>query len=636
MFNILSFIILLLSVAVMIFALTLAIKAGRRKKTAADEKERVLTPLRIFLIGFSVSAALLFLPIYYFDYFTDDTAIIRIIKTLLLSVHNTMRVFILDGDFDGIQNAMMNFERVSEPLGVAYSLYGAFVFVSAPILTAGFVLSFFKNFSAHLRYFLGKADSVYYLSDLNDRSVALAEDIRRQSGDKGTLIVFLGVGEGADSELVSRAKKLNCILLSESISEISLRPRLGSAERKLYFIAGSEDENLNAALTLVNSCRKSPVYNQKNTKFYVFATSEESELMLDSVDNGNMTLRRVDETRNLVFNTLIEKPVFESFTEIDGVKRVTSVVIGSGNYGSKIIKALCWCGQLPDYQIHVHVIDKEKEAKKRFTATAPELMAKSGVKEPGEPYYTITFHEEKDVHGSDLGDILQKIGDVNNIFVTLGEDKSNLSVALRARREMKKLSLRSLSSDTKIYAVVYSTLKNDIVKESGGLKCLGEEDYGIELIGDVRDTYSLKVIEQEELERAGLDIHLEWLEHDRKRIIKENKDTAEINEKIEKSRAAYDKYEYFRRASIATAVHISVLSRLEVVFTDKDSEGENEHNRWSAFMRSEGYTFDETNKNHIAKTHPNLKAYERLGKSIQQIDSIAGKVRANSNLNRIR
>ena len=49
-----------------------------------------------------------------------------------------------------------------------------------------------------------------------------------------------------------------------------------------------------------------------------------------------------------------------------------------------------------------------------------------------------------------------------------------------------------------------------------------------------------------------------------------------------------------------------------MTFASEEYEKENEHKRWSAFMRAEGYVYNANSKNHIAKTHSNLKPYKRL------------------------
>jgi hypothetical protein len=128
----------------------------------------------------------------------------------------------------------------------------------------------------------------------------------------------------------------------------------------------------------------------------------------------------------------------------------------------------------------------------------------------------------------------------------------------------------------------------------------------------MRSRYSLKVIEQLELEKEGMIIHLSWLERTKRRLKRENEDETKINQQIEEERHFYDKYEYYRRASIGKAIYEKVLRKLDVSFSDDIKRQENEHMRWNAFMRAEGYIYDRNKKDHIAKTHPDLKSNNRL------------------------
>ena len=636
-FNIFCTVALILSVLSMAISLALAIKAHKSELSREGRPNRGyinLTSFQIFLIGFSVGTALLFIPIYYSDYFAGEDEFARIFKSLFLSVHNTMRVFILDGDFDIIENAVTDPERVNYFLGAIYSVYSAIIFVAAPVMTASFVLSFFKNASAYTKYYLHRSKKIYYISELNERSLTLASNIISE-GDRGSIVVFFDVDEDSDeisSDMLDRAKRLGAVCFHKEITEANLKPRPGKIERKFYFISENEDKNVNQALTLINDCRACSLYNTRNTAFYVFSKTVDSEIMLDSVDNGNMIVRRVNENRNLVLNTFMEqKDIFGHYVERDGKKMVNALIIGGGSYGTELIKAICWCGQLPDYEINIHVIDKDKNAKKRFALIAPELMKKSGTNKRGEARYTINFYPDIDVFTTDFTDTLERIGDITVSFVTLGSDNTNVSVAMQLRSEMAKLNIAKGVIEPHIYAVVYSTLKNDIILKNGGLKRFGESNYDIRFIGDIRTRYSLNVVEQAELENIGMQIHMGWNNKQKDLTDTEGlspEELAKRKKKEEENKRKYNKYEYFRRGSIATAVHIQILDNLEIEFPDDQSQQENEHSRWNAYMRSEGYVYAEGVKDHIAHTHPDLDVYEALDDDKKLLDAISAETRA--------
>ena len=607
-----------LSVATVLFAIILGSITYRSefagKGDAVYKKHFVLTPFQIFLCFFFIGAVFIFIPIYYTDYFAGEMQFARIFKSIFLSIHNTMRLFILDGDFDIIENAVTSPERVNYIVGYAYSIYSAFLFVAAPVLTASFVLSFFKNISSYFKYTFNFSKKIYYISELNEQSIALATNILAESGIRKPLIVFFDVFEDKDeisSELLEKAKRLRTVCFQKDITEIKLKHLFGCAERKFYFIGENEDENIKQALTLIKYCRSSKKYNNAKSQFYVFSTTVDSEALLDAVDNGDMKVRRINENKNLVMGTLYNQPVFEKFVETENGKRLAILVIGGGSYGTELVKAISWCAQLPDYEVAIHVVDKTDELESRFTALAPELMKKNGKREDGEPYYEISFYPSVDVYGIEFSKILNDMENITAAFVALGDDELNLDVAMKIRREYGRLKLQKDYQIPNIFSIIYSTLKTQTFIDNG-LLCLGKDDYGIKFIGDMRSRYSLKVIEQLELEEDGMRIHLSWLERRKAELRRKNDDEKEINEKIEESRHFYDKYEYYRRASIGKAIYERVLKKLDITFEDDVKRQENEHKRWNAFMRAEGYIYHRSEKNHIAKTHCDLKPNNRL------------------------
>ena len=610
---------MLLSMATLAFAIIVGIKTYRSefagKGDALYKKHFVLTPFQIFLVCFFLGTVYIFVPIYYTDYFAQEMQFARVFKSIFLSIHNTMRLFILDGDFDIIENAVTDPNRVHYAIGNAYSIYAAFLFVIAPVMTASFVLSFFKNVSSYVKYSFNFSTKIYYISELNEKSIALATNILTESGIRKPLIVFFDVFENNDetsSELIDQAKRLGAICFQKDITGINLKHLFPRTERKIYFIGEDEDENIKQALALIKYCRNDVRYNTQLTQFYVFSTTADSEALLDSVDNGNMKVRRINEKRNLVMHTILNEPVFEKFVSTQQGKRISVLVVGGGNYGIELIKAITWCGQIPGYEVAIHVVDKQDSIESLFANLAPELVSKNKKREAGEPYYELYFHPDIDVHGSEFSALLGEMENITAVFVTLGDDELNLDVAMNIRREYGRLQLKKNYLIPNIFTIVYSTLKTQTFVQNGGLLCLGKDAYGIRLIGDMRSRFSLKVIEQNQLEEVGMKIHLSWLERRKAEIKLAEEDETKINQEIQINRQWYDKYEYYRRASIAKAVYGEVLKKMGVSFDDPQTEKEMEHKRWNAFMRAEGYIYHETKKDHIAKTHPDLKPYKNL------------------------
>ena len=641
---------LILSVSFTVLAVVGSAYLHKRQRRRGKEEETrfPLSPFRLFLIGFFLAGVALFFPVYYLDYFAEEAVVAREFKSLLLSLHNTMRIFILDGDFDTIGGVVSSADNVHAAVGIVYSVYGAILYVLAPVLTAGFVLSFFKDAFARLKYRLYFNADIYLMSELNERSIALAEDILlEKEGEKKVkrrrkVVMFADVFEAQEEtnfELVLRAKRLGAICMKRDISKIGLQRGGTDSVRKLYFIREDEDENVRQALEMLEKCRGDARYNNYNTQLFVFtfATDTGGETLFNSVDFGEMKVRRINENTNLVLSTLQEHSIFADAVEVEGDKQMNVVIVGLGGYGTELLKTLCWCGQMIGYTINIHAFDKDEEASERIRAIAPELIQYNADKTAEEPYYNITFYNKTDVTSAKFTDALETIPNVTTAFVTLGEDGLNMATALKMRTQFERLHLEKGWNVPPVLAVVYSDVKTRSFNGGRELKSIMDgRDYGVRFIGNMHSRYTLEVIEQTELESLGQACHLFWTIDAGERKINAAKTPEErarlIEElKIEKHKqlVKYERFEYYRKASMAQAMH-EVLRRGLGVLPDQNGYTgaqvtEWEHRRWTVFMRSEGYvyedlseypTLEDTGKKRatddIARAHERLKHCEIL------------------------
>ena len=586
-------------------------RQNKISKNSYGKKSFALTPFQIFLAGFFISALIIFFPIYYHCYFNSDSQVLRIIKSVLLSIHNTMRLFILDGDFEIIKTTI-NSTTVSVGLDKAYSVYAAILFVVAPVLTAGFVLSFFKNVSATVKYHLSPKSDIYVMSELNERSIVLAEDILTNPDVKGRkLVVFTGVFEKEDeenSELIEQAKHLGAICFKKDVTEISLKPKARGIKRKIYFVGDNEDQNVKQALTMIPTCRNNPLLNTKDTHMYVMSSSVESEVLLNSADNGHLHVRRVRRARNFVIDTLKKYSIFDTQLTKEGKKLISIVIVGLGYYGMELLKAICWCGQMDGYILQIHVFDASCELEKKIESVAPELIKYNHKQIEGEPFYDIFFHEMVDANSQDFLNELSSIKDISTVFVCLGDDELNISTAMRMRMQFTRDKINFGRVQPNIYAIVYSSIKSDTFNQNGGLKSIKGVDYDITFIGSMKERYALSFIEQNELEEEGLKYHLAW---------------ANTEKEVEEAKLTYEKYEYYRRSSVSKALHVYYRRQLGLMNISDLEDKILEHKRWNAYTRAEGYVYNAV-KDDIAKTHPDLIPYDKLSEREKLKDKIIG------------
>ncbi len=526
-------------------------------------------------------------------------------QAILLSLFNTMQIFALGCEFGVVSDGMLQCPAIIDAI---YRVWIAVLFVLAPIFTFGFVLSLFKNISEYFRYLLSFFKETFVFSELNERSLALASDIKRNHPKAA--IVFTDVFEGNDErsyELVKQAQKIDAITFKKDILVINFNGHSSRTGISFFAIAYDETENLNQALKLIETYRK-----RKNTRVYVFSTKVESEILLTSIDKGEMKVRRINEVQSLVNRILFERGeiLFDSAKEgEDGSKHISALVIGMGRHGTEMTKALAWFGQMDGYTLEINAFDRDPLAEEKFICSAPELMSEkyNGVTVDGEAQYKISIHPGIDVETSTFAEEIAKLGNTTYVLVALGNDDVNINTAIRLRMYFERM---------KIYPVIHSIVYNSQQKNAlSGAKNYRGQPYDIEFIGDMESSYTEDVIIDSALEEDALRRHLKWGKEEE-----------------------FWAYEYNYRSSVASAIHMAARIKCGIPGTDKREEELSaeerhtievlEHRRWNAYMRAEGYVFsgskDKSSRNDLAKMHHDLVDFSSLTEEEKRKDGKVG------------
>lgn len=562
---------------------------------------RLLDGTKILFFGVVISSVILFFPIYIM---TMKEAGCGAFEAVLISVHNMIRLFVVDGDF-----AFVTDNLSGVPLWVenGYTALFAVLFVAAPLLTFGFVLSFFKNLSAYRRYFTRYYSDAYIFSELNSRSLALATDLKKNKKRTRT-VVFCSVKEDdfeGDKGLIDKAYGIGAVCFEKDVSGIGFSFHSKRAELCFFCIGGQEFKNVSAALDIIEKYRM-----RENTQLYVFSSSDESELLLSNSykpDSDGVLpkihLRRVNEERSLVYRTLYETG-FEKVYGGGKIKDIGALIVGMGGHGSEMLRALCWFSQMDGYSIRIDAFDSDENAESRFVSECPELMddEHNGVEHGSEDAnYKITVHSGIDVMTDKFDAIAKELCSVTYVLVALGDDEKNISAAVKLRQ----LFLRS-GMQPAIAAVVYDTDKKNALL---GVENFKGEEYGIDFIGDLETSYSENVILGSDLEKLALARHLKWGEE-----------------------RDFWRYDYNYKSSVASAIHTEMKKKCGIPGAelspemrsqaDREALRRLEHRRWDAYMRSEGYVFSgsDTYRNDLAKMHNCLVDFSKLSKKDQEKD----------------
>ena len=183
-----------------------------------DKNVQFINTIQVLIISTFLSAFVMFLPIYN-EIFPQDP--LHYIKVFLLSIHNAIRLFIVDGEFTIILEHM---DYVTGWASTIYSGFAAVIFAVAPILTFSVVISFFRNISSYVRYLFGFSKDVYIFSELNEKSLAMMESLKAKGKDYQ--IIFTDVFENNDEtsyELIERARTMGAICFKKDITIIKFR-----------------------------------------------------------------------------------------------------------------------------------------------------------------------------------------------------------------------------------------------------------------------------------------------------------------------------------------------------------------------------------------------------------------------------
>ena len=564
------------------------------------QRRGMLDPLNVLFGGVLLSGIVLFVP----AYFAQETeGPFQFLKSLLFAVYSAIRLFAAEGDysviFDGIDDG-----------GIApwYLVLASLLMVLAPALTFGVVLSFFGNLSSTFRYLLSYFQDAYIFSELNEASLALATDLRKQK--PGIALVFTDVFEPEEDEayeLREQAKDIGAVLFKKDI--LAVRFGFHDPRRSLWFFAIARDEgaNIDHALRLVEQYG-----DRKNTHLYVFSTSVEGEALLTGAHERTMKVRRVDEVQSLISRTLYDdgQVLFQNAREEDdGTKAISAVVVGMGKYGTAMVKALAWFCQMDGYRVRINAFDRDELAEDRFSAQCPELMDPryNGVYVDGEAQYYIRIHSGMEIDTKTFADRIHQLNDATYVLVALGDDALNIQTALRLRMLFERCGAKPT-----IHAIVRSSEKRHALD---GLKNYRGQPYHIDFIGDLESSYAEKVIIDSELEEEALRRHLRW-----------------------GAEKEFWGYEYNYRSSMALAIHARAKALCGIPGAQKSDEELTEqerlelevleHRRWNAYMRSEGYIYsgspDKRSRNDLGKMHHDLVSFDNLSEEDKRKDSRVG------------
>ena len=294
------------------------------------------TSFRNFTLWVLIAAAVMFLPIYYKEYdFKDQNDLIR---PALLSIHNAMRLFVLDGDFDFVRDHIVllpgNFRFV-------FSSYAVFLYVIAPIIfTFTIFLTIFRDFPDQLRLKSLTGSPLYMFSSLNEDSSAMAKSILKEKHKDKTgpknLIVFCNTSgiksegdEGNEQSRLIPNQLDNHTLVLTTTKEVTELDTTRFKNDVTYFLMDRDEaKNIRDASELSEKisdiCKKNTAQidpeRQHSRRIYVYSSASVSIPLIDALASKSS----VPETTVDWLQKVIDKSFNDADTKSRGQKESNS------------------------------------------------------------------------------------------------------------------------------------------------------------------------------------------------------------------------------------------------------------------------------------------------------------------------
>ena len=207
--------------------------------------------------------------------------------------------------------------------------------------------------------------------------------------------------------------------------------------------------------------------------------------------------------------------------------------------------------------------------------------------------------------------MIQQFADTTYVFVALGNDNLNIQIATKIR-----ILLRRLGCNPVIHTIIYNPTSPQHY----------DSKYVVFSTGDIVSNYSEECLLNSELEHLALERHLKYV----KKVVEHADISEEEKEKkIQSEEESFWKIDYNYRSSIASAIHTEYKHKLGTPGIEKDladrTEDEKwfyrylEHQRWNAYVRSEGFVFAPV-RDKVAKTHHLLIPFDELDQAEQEKD----------------
>ena len=538
--------------------------------TSVIKGNNIKRAYRSLCIG-TVSASLVFFLPFYYNFFMATEGEVSVIKTVLLSAHHAIRLFVVDVNYSEIQSFAQGFGAV----GTAYSFFGIVLFLIAPILTFSFVLSFAQDFSLIYYKYLCINKHFCIFTEFNPNTYALAAEVRNRFPRAN--IIFIEINKEYKDELSNvkyMLKDIRAHLLPNDAQQILKIINMPKRNTEFFALSEDEGENFNWLIALSSGETKNGT-----RKIYV-KLENENKLIGNITLPKNTEVHKVEHFYTLCMRTLeiLGTRLFENTeTNQKGEKTISALVVGLGRYGTEMVKNLSWFTQLEGYTTEIHAFDKDPLSKENFEHLCPGFFFNNGA----DNHCDIIIHPGSHIEASSFDKEILKLKNTGYVFIALGDDNLNITAAYE---------LRAIFARMDRYPIIQTVLRDS---NAGNLLVKSRnhrgEAYNIEVVGSYAELYSYDYITDGEKRKAVLADFSKWISD-------------------ESAKELMQQEEQYKNGK-AGILHKKLLNQFNL-YEGEDYQ-RSVHRQWVNFMLSEGYQYG-TKRSNIAKTHHCLIPYDLL------------------------
>lgn len=531
------------------------------------------------LIYTLVATYVIYIPIFIQDY--------TFVGAYIGNLINVAQVIMLESSYlDGYQIIREGIEI--EAVFQLYLLILGIIHCVLPIISGMTAYTFIVYCMSNLKLQIVnlKKSNVYIFSEINEKSIFLANDIFEHCGDKADFI-FMGKNENKE-EYNTYFERMNYFFFPGEIEMVELK-RL--RERKIYFfnIAQNENENLNNTIQLIEKYGVASIEEQRNIHIFIFSNIEEVETMIDSLEKGILNIQIVNEAQMCSYSLFDEFPLYQGVVN----STINLLIVGLTEIGLELLKTAVWIGQIEGVALNIKVIDEKAEFKQKCIALdLPELLSGDYHIE----FFSVNLHEKQ------FEKIIKnRCAETTYGIICTDKDEENLKIGMFLRRVF--LSHDGKFKNSPVLAVLINDFEKTLMVESlstAETNAARKVSYDLIPFGGTRSICSYSNLIESKIEGLAKNIHLSYEEiFNEGRPIDvgaslERYNQLEVNKKSNKANALQIKYKLWllgldyvemecatqeAEENLEEYLSEEYLERLVVV----------EHDRWMAFLRAEGW-----------------------------------------------